>query len=74
MNSKHASASTTLKEWTGNHTGAMEYYDKASAVDPHYVNALGNKGVALYELGNHTAAMEYFDKVLAINPHDVIVP
>ena len=58
MNSKHASASTTLKEWTGNHTGAMEYYDKASAVDPHYVNALGNKGLSLDKLGNHTGAME----------------
>jgi tetratricopeptide (TPR) repeat protein len=35
----------------GNHTGAIEYYDKALAIDPHDVNALANKGNALDKLG-----------------------
>jgi tetratricopeptide (TPR) repeat protein len=28
----------------GNHTGAIEYYDKALAIDPQYLHALDNKG------------------------------
>ncbi len=35
----------------GNHTGAIEYYDKALAIEP-----LNNKGAALNNLGNYTAA------------------
>jgi tetratricopeptide (TPR) repeat protein len=31
----------------GNHTGAIQYYDKALAVDPNNVAALNNKGNAL---------------------------
>jgi Flp pilus assembly protein TadD len=31
----------------GNHTGAIEYYDKILAIDPHNVRVLYNKGVAL---------------------------
>jgi tetratricopeptide (TPR) repeat protein len=30
-----------------NHTGAIEYYNKVLAIDPLYVPALGNKGLAL---------------------------
>jgi tetratricopeptide (TPR) repeat protein len=54
-----------------NHTGAIEYYDKALAIDPRNVNALIIKGLALDKRGNHTGAIQYFDKVLAIDPHDV---
>jgi tetratricopeptide (TPR) repeat protein len=38
----------------GNNTGAIEYYDKALAIDPHYVNALINKGLAIHHLGSYT--------------------
>jgi tetratricopeptide (TPR) repeat protein len=35
------------------------------------VNALNNKGVALYMLGRYEEAISYFDKALGINPSDV---
>jgi tetratricopeptide (TPR) repeat protein len=56
-----------------NYTGAIEYYDKALAINPKDVNALTDKGLALDNLGNHTGAIEYYDKALAmaIDPHDV---
>ena len=38
----------------GNYTGAIVYYDKALAINPHDVNALTHKGIALDNLGNHT--------------------
>ena len=47
---------------------AIEYYDKALAIDPDYVNALANKGLALYNLERHLEAIEYYDKALAIDP------
>jgi Flp pilus assembly protein TadD len=52
----------------GNYTGAIEYFDKALAINPHDVDALNGKGVALDHLGNYTGAIEYYDKVLAIDP------
>jgi tetratricopeptide (TPR) repeat protein len=55
----------------GDHTGAIEYYDKVLAIDPHNVIALTNKGWAFDGLGNYTGAIEYYDKVLAIDPHNV---
>jgi tetratricopeptide (TPR) repeat protein len=54
----------------GNDTGAILYFDKALAIDPHYVNALTSKGLALDKLGNYTGAIQYFDKALSINPKD----
>ncbi|MGA9152365.1 MAG: tetratricopeptide repeat protein [Candidatus Nitrosopolaris sp.] len=56
---------------SGNYTGAIEYYDKALAIDPHNVNALRNKGLALDNSGNYTGAVQYYDKALAIDPHYV---
>src|SRR5215469_11013199 len=53
----------------GNYSQAIQYYDKALAIDPHYVKALTNKGVALDNLGNYAGAIEYYDKALAIDPH-----
>jgi tetratricopeptide (TPR) repeat protein len=43
-------------------------YDKALAIDPHFVLALTNKGLALADLGNDTGAIIYYDKALAIDP------
>jgi tetratricopeptide (TPR) repeat protein len=48
---------------SGNYTGAILYYDKALAIDPHYVNALTGKGLALDDLGNYTGAILYYDIV-----------
>jgi tetratricopeptide (TPR) repeat protein len=31
----------------GDHTQAIQYFDKVLAIDPRYVAALGNKGLAL---------------------------
>jgi lipoprotein NlpI len=43
----------------------------ALAIDPHDVDALNHKGVALNSLGNYTGAIEYFDKTLAIDPKHI---
>ena len=51
--------------------GAIEYYDKALALNPHYVDALDNEGIALDEIGNHVGAMHLYDKALAIMPKDI---
>ncbi len=56
---------------SGNYTGAILYYDKALAIDPHYVRALTDKGTALDDLGNYTGAILYYDKALAIQPKDI---
>ena len=51
----------------GNHTQAIQYYDKALAIDPNYKYALNNEGNALNSLGNYTQVIKYFDKALAID-------
>jgi Tfp pilus assembly protein PilF len=52
----------------GNYTQAVEYFDKALAIDPNYINALNGKGWALNFQGNYAQAIPLFDKVLAIDP------
>ena len=54
----------------GNHTEAIEYFDKAfSVLDPY--SPLNFKGLALDALGNHTGAIiEYFEKILKSNPDE----
>ena len=47
---------------------AIQYYDKALAIDPSYVNALNNKGLALDNLQRYDEAIQYYDKALAIDP------
>src|SRR5215467_1138433 len=54
----------------GNYTGAILYYDKALAINPHNIDALNSKGWALDSLGNHTGAILYYDKALATEPHN----
>ena len=46
-------------------------YDKALAIDPHFVLALNNKGLSLADLGNDTGAIIYYDKALAIDPKNL---
>ena len=55
----------------GNYSRAIEYYDKALAVEPNYVSALANKGLALNSLERYYEAIEYFDKALAVEPNHV---
>jgi tetratricopeptide (TPR) repeat protein len=56
---------------SGNYTGAINYYNKAIAINPNYVVALNNKGLALSGLGNYTGAIKYYDQALAKNPNYV---
>ena len=53
----------------GNYTQAIQYYDKALAIDPNDKDALDGKGNALYNQGNNKQAIQYYDKALAIDPH-----
>jgi Flp pilus assembly protein TadD len=55
----------------GNYTQAIQYLNKALAIDPKDVDVLNNKGSALGRLGDHTQAIQYFDKALDIEPRDV---
>ena len=47
---------------------AIEWYDKALAINPNDVYALYSKGGALHGLGRYQEAIEWYDKALAINP------
>jgi tetratricopeptide (TPR) repeat protein len=49
---------------------AIQYYDKALAIDPNDTYALSSKGYALDGLGKYEEAIEYYDKALAIDPND----
>jgi tetratricopeptide (TPR) repeat protein len=55
----------------GKYQEAIEWYDKALAVDPNYIYALNGKGVALNNLGKNKEAIEYYDKALRIDPNNV---
>ena len=54
----------------GNYTGAIDYIDKALAIQPKDTYALIDKGTALGRLGNLTGAILYYNKALAIQPND----
>lgn len=43
---------------------AVEYYTKALEIDPKYIYAWYNKGIALYNLGRYEEAVKCFDKEL----------
>src|SRR5215467_11483346 len=45
----------------GNYTQAIQYYDKALAIDPKYTDVLNGKGNALDSLDNYTQAIQYYD-------------
>ena len=48
---------------------AIEYYDRALAVDPSFVNALFNKGIVLWHgLNDPAAAIPVWEKLLAALP------
>jgi tetratricopeptide (TPR) repeat protein len=47
---------------------AIEWYDKAIEINPNYVDAWNNKGIALEYSGKHKEAIEYYDKALQLDP------
>jgi tetratricopeptide (TPR) repeat protein len=57
----------------GDHTGAIQYYDKVLAIDPNNKDVLHEKSNALAWLGhgvfdkeNYSQAIQYYDKALAL--------
>lgn len=54
----------------GRQAQAIQYFDRALAIDPKFEDALSYKGETLSNLGNYTGAITYFNKALAINSHD----
>ncbi len=53
----------------GKYAEAIQYFDKALAVDPNYKLALNDKGNALYRLGEYAEAIQSYDKALAVDPN-----
>jgi tetratricopeptide (TPR) repeat protein len=57
----------------GNYTQAIQYYDKALAIDPNDKLALNGKGNTLSGQGNYTQAIQYYDKALTLDPKDKVI-
>src|SRR5690349_14674666 len=57
----------------GNYTRAIQYFDKALAIDPNDKVALAGKGLALDGMRNYTRAIQYFDKALSLDPNNKVV-
>src|SRR5690606_5290429 len=51
----------------GNHTEAVDIYDKILEIEPDNMDALASKGVVLYNTGNKEEAIKNFEKVLTLN-------
>ena len=49
---------------------AIQYHDRALAIDPSDTDALDSKGLALYNLDRSDEAIQLFDRALAIDPSD----
>jgi tetratricopeptide (TPR) repeat protein len=54
----------------GKHQNAIECYDKALSINPHYYMAWFGKGVAFNKLGKNKESLECIDKALDINSRD----
>jgi len=57
----------------GKFAEALEYYDKALAIDPQNSNVLSNKGLSLHNQGKFAEALEYYDKALTLNSQDEFI-
>ena len=55
----------------GNYKKEIEYSRKALEINPEYLDALYNTGVAYGKLGEHNKAIECYAKALEIHPGDV---
>ncbi|MBE9036861.1 serine protease [aff. Roholtiella sp. LEGE 12411] len=54
----------------GDFKGAIADYTKAIRLNPNYLNAYNNRGLARYSLGDNEGALSDFNQVLKINPKD----
>ena len=52
----------------GKHKDALADYDRAIELNPDYVEAYNNRGVAKSELGRHEAAVADYDAAIELNP------
>jgi tetratricopeptide (TPR) repeat protein len=50
----------------GNHTGALQYFDRAIAANPKDSNSFYNKALSLQKMGLLSAAIGNYQKALAI--------
>ncbi|HJU14752.1 MAG TPA: tetratricopeptide repeat protein [Candidatus Nitrosotalea sp.] len=48
---------------------ALEAYNMATEIDPNYVSAWNNKGIAFFRLRKFQDAIDCYDKVISINPN-----
>lgn len=53
----------------GDYLKAIEYYEKALELEPHYVDAWVNIGGALGNLGQHDEAIKAYNKAIEIKPN-----
>jgi len=56
--------------YLGKYEDAIAVYDKILAMNPHAPNAIGRKGLVLYDVGRSAEAVTYFDRVLATEPNN----
>jgi tetratricopeptide (TPR) repeat protein len=49
----------------------MDDFDAAIKLDPDYIDALNNRGLAYVGRGAYDRAIEDFERVLKLNPNDV---
>ena len=54
----------------GNHTAAIDFFDRAKLIDPNSIDAYINKGTAVGVLGKYRDALRSIDKALAIDPNN----
>jgi tetratricopeptide (TPR) repeat protein len=54
----------------GDENTAIEWFNKALAINPKDSDTMCQRGVSLSEKGDEDAAIQWFDKALAINPQD----
>ena len=54
----------------GQYSDALASYDKATAINPNYVEAWSNRGAALGKLGRNNEDLASINKAIAINPKD----
>jgi predicted O-linked N-acetylglucosamine transferase (SPINDLY family) len=64
----HFLAGSALRTAGGAAEAVLAHFDQAIALQPDYIEALVNSGVALRDLIRHHEALERFNQVLAINP------
>jgi len=52
----------------GDYEKAIEFYKKASEINPSFISSFNNMGIAFFLLGKYKESRENFQKVLEINP------